>query len=322
MFNQRKVGIIGAGHVGSHCALSLILQGVCDEIVFVDIDKNKAQSQALDCMDTVAFLPHRAKIKRGEIKDLREMDIIVISVGTIDNISKNRLSELEGSLNMIKSFIPDIMKIGFKGYFVVITNPVDIVTYFVQKLSGLPHNHVIGTGTGLDSARLRRTLSTKLNIDAKSIQAYMLGEHGDSQMGVFSQTTINGIELNKFLEKTKLNIDLDEVENIVTKAGWEIYSGKKSTEFGIACVCTEIIRAIYSDEKKVMACSGYLQGHYGNYGVYTGVPVIIGKHGVENILELELNEKEKDKFNRTIEIIKKHIEIGSEILDETTCINF
>lgn len=322
MFSQRKVGIIGAGHVGSHCALSLIFQGVCDEIVFVDVDKNKAQSQAFDCMDTVAFLPHRVKVKKGEIKDLKEMDIIVISVGTIDNISKNRLSELKGSLSMIKSFVPDVMEVGFKGYFIVITNPVDIVTYFVQQLSGLPHNHVIGTGTGLDSARLRRALSTKLNIDAKSIQAYMLGEHGDSQMGVFSQATINGMKLNDFLEKTEKKIDLDEVENIVAKAGWEIYSGKKSTEFGIACVCTDIIRAIYSDEKKIMACSGYLQGHYGQDGIYTGVPVIIGKHGVEKVLELELNEKESSKFNKTIEIIKKHIDIGDKILEETVCINF
>ena len=314
MFNQRKVGIIGTGHVGSHCALSLMLQGVCDEIVLVDCDEVKAQSQAYDCMDTAAFLPHRVRVKKGEVKDLGEMDIIVISVGTIDNVSQDRLSELEGSINMIKSFVPDIMKAGFKGYFVVITNPVDIVTYFVQKLSGLPHQHVIGTGTGLDSARLCRTLSMKLNIDAKSIQAYMMGEHGDSQMAVFSQVTINGMGLNSFLKKIDKEIDLEEVETIVTKAGWDIYTGKKSTEFGIACVCTDIVRAIYSDEKKVMACSGYLQGHYGEENIYTGVPAIIGKYGVEKVLELDLNKEEKERFNKTTDIIKKHIKIGEKIL--------
>lgn len=314
MFNQRKVGIIGTGHVGSHCALSLMLQGVCDEIVLVDCDEVKAQSQAYDCMDTVAFLPHRVRVKKGEVKDLGEMDIIVISVGTIDNVSQDRLSELEGSINMIKSFVPDIMKAGFKGYFVVITNPVDIVTYFVQKLSGLPHQHVIGTGTGLDSARLCRTLSMKLNIDAKSIQAYMMGEHGDSQMAVFSQVTINGMGLNSFLKKIDKEIDLEEVETIVTKAGWDIYTGKKSTEFGIACVCTDIVRAIYSDEKKVMACSGYLQGHYGEENIYTGVPAIIGKYGVEKVLELDLNKEEKERFNKTTDIIKKHIKIGEKML--------
>lgn len=314
MFNQRKVGIIGTGHVGSHCALSLMLQGVCDEIVLVDCDEVKAQSQAYDCMDTAAFLPHRVRVKKGEVKDLGEMDIIVISVGTIDNVSQDRLSELEGSINMIKSFVPDIMKAGFKGYFVVITNPVDIVTYFVQKLSGLPHQHVIGTGTGLDSARLCRTLSMKLNIDAKSIQAYMMGEHGDSQMAVFSQVTINGMGLNSFLKKIDKEIDLEEVETIVTKAGWDIYTGKKSTEFGIACVCTDIVRAIYSDEKKVMACSGYLQGHYGEENIYTGVPAIIGKYGVEKVLELDLNKEEKERFNKTTDIIKKHIKIGEKML--------
>ncbi|WP_418965460.1 L-lactate dehydrogenase [Cetobacterium sp.] len=314
MFNQRKVGIIGTGHVGSHCALSLMLQGVCDEIVLVDCDEVKAQSQAYDCMDTAAFLPHRVRVKKGEVKDLGEMDIIVISVGTIDNVSQDRLSELEGSINMIKSFVPDIMKAGFKGYFVVITNPVDIVTYFVQKLSGLPHQHVIGTGTGLDSARLCRTLSMKLNIDTKSIQAYMMGEHGDSQMAVFSQVTINGMGLNSFLKKIDKEIDLEEVETIVTKAGWDIYTGKKSTEFGIACVCTDIVRAIYSDEKKVMACSGYLQGHYGEENIYTGVPAIIGKYGVEKVLELDLNKEEKERFNKTTDIIKKHIKIGEKML--------
>lgn len=314
MFNQRKVGIIGTGHVGSHCALSLMLQGVCDEIVLVDCDEVKAQSQAYDCMDTAAFLPHRVRVKKGEVKDLGEMDIIVISVGTIDNVSQDRLSELEGSINMIKSFVPDIMKAGFKGYFVVITNPVDIVTYFVQKLSGLPHQHVIGTGTGLDSARLCRTLSMKLNIDAKSIQAYMMGEHGDSQMAVFSQVTINGMGLNSFLKKIDKEIDLEEVETIVTKVGWDIYTGKKSTEFGIACVCTDIVRAIYSDEKKVMACSGYLQGHYGEENIYTGVPAIIGKYGVEKVLELDLNKEEKERFNKTTDIIKKHIKIGEKML--------
>ncbi len=314
MFNQRKVGIIGTGHVGSHCALSLMLQGVCDEIVLVDCDEVKAQSQAYDCMDTAAFLPHRVRVKKGEVKDLGEMDIIVISVGTIDNVSQDRLSELEGSINMIKSFVPDIMKAGFKGYFVVITNPVDIVTYFVQKLSGLPHQHVIGTGTGLDSARLCRTLSMKLNIDAKSIQAYMMGEHGDSQMAVFSQVTINGMGLNSFLKKIDKEIDLEEVETIVTKAGWDIYTGKKSTEFGIACVCTDIVRAIYSDEKKVMACSGYLQGHYGEENIYTGVPAIIGKYGVEKVLELDLNKEEKERFNKTTDIIKKYIKIGEKML--------
>lgn len=314
MFNQRKVGIIGTGHVGSHCALSLMLQGVCDEIVLVDCDEVKAQSQAYDCMDTAAFLPHRVRVKKGEVKDLGEMDIIVISVGTIDNVSQDRLSELEGSINMIKSFVPDIMKAGFKGYFVVITNPVDIVTYFVQKLSGLPHQYVIGTGTGLDSARLCRTLSMKLNIDAKSIQAYMMGEHGDSQMAVFSQVTINGMGLNSFLKKIDKEIDLEEVETIVTKAGWDIYTGKKSTEFGIACVCTDIVRAIYSDEKKVMACSGYLQGHYGEENIYTGVPAIIGKYGVEKVLELDLNKEEKERFNKTTDIIKKHIKIGEKML--------
>lgn len=319
MVNTRKIGIIGAGHVGSHCAFSMILQGICDDITFVDVNKEKAVSQALDCMDTLAFLPHKVVIKSGEIKDLGDKDIIIICVGTIDNVSKDRLCELDHSLKIIKSFVPEIMKTGFKGHFIVITNPVDIITYYVQQLSGLPYNKVIGTGTGLDSARLRRILSGETGIDAKSIQAYMLGEHGDSQVAAFSCTTINGKYLPELItEKPKKfnKIDFEAIEKKTAETGWDILCGKGSTEFGIACTCSDMIRAIFHDEKKVMPCSAFLQGEYGASGIYAGVPAVIGKEGIEYIIELPLNEIEKKKLSNAFEIIKHHVEIGKEAIED------
>lgn len=314
MLDLKKIGIIGAGHVGSHCALSLILQGVVDDLILVDVDTQKAKSQALDCMDTLAFLPHRARIKAGTYEDLKDRDIIIISIGTIDNVSKDRLGELNVSLNIVKSFIPKVMEAGFDGYFVVITNPVDIITYYVQQLSGLPHNRVIGTGTGLDSARLRRILSEELDIDAKSIQAYMLGEHGNSQVAALSCAYINGKRLNDLLEEKPhrfKKLDFETIEKKTAETGWNIYIGKQSTEFGIACTCTDLIRAIYHDEKKIIPCSAYLQGEYGAHGFYAGVPAIIGKNGVEEIIELPLNSSERKKLNKTFEVITHHIKLYS-----------
>ena len=318
MLNVRKVGIIGAGHVGSHCALSLILQGVADDLILVDVDEQKAKSQALDCMDTISFLPHRATIKAGTYEDMKDRDIIVISIGTIDNVSKDRLGELERSLKIVASFIPKVMASGFNGYFVVITNPVDIITHFIQQLSGLPYNRVIGTGTGLDSARLRRILSEELDIDAKSIQAFMLGEHGNSQVAALSCAYVNGKKLSEYIKERAHkfeNIDFEAIEAKTAATGWDIYVGKQSTEFGIACTCTDIIRAIYHDEKKVMPCSAFLQGEYGARGFYAGVPVVIGKNGIEEIIELPINNKEREKLNKTFNIISHHITLGKTFLD-------
>lgn len=308
----RKVGIIGVGHVGSHCALAMILQGACDELTLVDIDKQKAKSQAIDCMDTISFLPHRTIIKNGEIDDLTNMDIIVISVGNL-TADKNRLNELKGSIEMVKSFVPQIVKNGFKGIFVVITNPVDIVTYYVQKLSGFPHNRVIGTGTGLDSARLRKVLSQTTNVDPRSIQAFMLGEHGDSQVANFSTGTINCKPILDYLkenEDTIGKLDLDQLEHKVAQGAWDIYAGKNCTEYGIGCTCSDLVQNIFHNERRVIACSAYLQGEYDYEGIYIGVPAIIGKDGLETIIELPLDERERTKFKKSCEIMSSYIEMA------------
>lgn len=308
MNNLKKVGIIGAGHVGSHCAYAMLLQGVCDEIIFFDSNKNRAISQSLDCMDTLSFIPHKAKITAGTLKDIANTDIIVISVGGIQ--SEDRMTELYSSNEIIKEVVPEIMKNNFNGIFIVITNPVDISTYLVQKYSGLPYNRVIGTGTGLDSARFRRILSTELNIDAKSIQSWVIGEHGNSQVPIFSSATINGKLLSDLIEENPLkfsHINFENIEKKVISAGWDIYVGKNSTEFGIGCTCAELIRAIFHDEKKVLPCSVFLNNEYGNSDIYIGLPAVVGKDGIEYIVKIPISNEEKEKFDLSCNTIKENI---------------
>ncbi len=305
---NNKVGIIGAGHVGSHCAYAMLMQGVCDKIIFNDIIKQKAVSQALDCMDTLPFIPHRAEITAGELKDIAECDIVVIAVGGIQD--EDRMAELYSSHNIIKDIVPKIMEYGFNGIFIVITNPVDIVTYMVQKYSGLPHCRVIGTGTGLDSARLQRILSIETGINPQSIQAWAVGEHGNSQVPVFSSASINGKLLTELIKENPekfSNINFNKIEEKVIGAGWEIYRGKNSTEFGIGCTCAKLVKTIFHDEKTVLPCSVFLNGEYKNSGIYTGVPAVVGKNGVEYTVEIPLDEKEQEKFDLSCKIIKENI---------------
>ena len=317
MINLKKIGIVGAGHVGSHCALTMMLEGVCDEITFVDVDNKKACAQALDCMDTISNLPHKIVVTSGNLENLGDKDIIIISVGTIDNVSQNRLGETKLSLELIKSIIPQIMNTGFEGYFIVITNPVDIITYYVQYLSKLPYNRVIGSGTSLDSGRFKRILSDELSINPKSITAFMLGEHGDSQVAAFSNVFLEGKRLDDYLnDNPEKNRDFDhsQVEKKVIESGWDIYQGKGSTEFGIGSMCSEIVKSIYHDKKNIIACGAYLDGQYGYKGVYAGVPVIIGKNGIEGIIELPLDNLEKSRLLNSFEILKKYIEFGRDAI--------
>ncbi|MDR1832585.1 MAG: L-lactate dehydrogenase [Fusobacteriaceae bacterium] len=306
---RKKMGIIGAGHVGSHVGLVLSLQGVCDEIVMVDIDKDKAYSQALDCMDAAPFCPNRVTITAGEMADLKDADMVVISVGSI--IAGDRLAERDISVGLVKQVIPDLMKTGFNGYILVITNPCDIITYAVWKLSGLPSHKVIGTGTGLDSSRLKRILSKHSGVDPHSIDAYMIGEHGDSQFAALSCASFAGKKMTELMkEKPEVfgKLDFDAISTEAAQAGWEVFKGKKSTEFGIACTLARLANAIYRDEKKIFPVSTLFNGEYGYSGVYAGVPAVVGQNGVEYIIELPISEDEKKKLERTMATIRKHVE--------------
>ncbi|WP_297133124.1 L-lactate dehydrogenase [Terrisporobacter sp.] len=306
---NRKVGIIGVGHVGAHVAFSLVTQGIVDELVLVDIDKQKAISERHDLLDATAYLPHRIRVNVGEYEDLADCDIIVNSVGKISE-DRDRLAELQNSVDMVKSYINRIMDAGFDGIIINITNPCDIIAYYIQQVSGLEPSRVIGTGTGLDSSRFKRALAEDTGVDEKSINGYTLGEHGDSQMIPWSTVSLGMKplhELEKERPETFGTLDKEDILYRTVKGGWFTYEGKKATEFGIASTAARMIRGIYHDEKYVTTASTLLEGQFGEENLYISIPVVIGKDGVEDKYELSLTDEELAKFKNSCNVVKDYI---------------
>jgi L-lactate dehydrogenase len=307
----RKVVIVGAGHVGSHCAFALATQGVCDEIIMVDIDQAKANSQAIDITDAVAYLPHHVEARQGSFQECKDADIVVISAGPLPMKDQTRLDTLGTTVKIVNTIIDPIVKSGFNGIIVSISNPCDVIAHYIWKRTGFPKNRVLGTGTALDSSRLRRILSSEIGIDQKSIQGYSMGEHGDSQMVPWSHVSIGGkkiFDLIKEKPDTYGKLDLPDIVKRTADAGWVVLNGKGSTEFGIGTALTEVVKTIFHDEKKILPCSVLLEGEYRQEAVFASVPVILGKDGVEGIVEINLTEQEQLLFNHTCGILKDYIE--------------
>ncbi|MGO5138877.1 L-lactate dehydrogenase [Clostridium butyricum] len=312
----RKVVIVGSGNVGSHCAFSLAVQGVCDEIIMIDKIEKKANAEAVDLSDTVSYLPHYVTSRKGTFEDCSDADIIVVSLGVPPEPNKSRLDFLEGTIREVDTIIEPIMKSGFDGIIVVISNPVDVVANYILEKTKLPKNRVFGTGTTLDSSRLRRILSHETGIDAKSIQGYTMGEHGDSQMVPWSHVSLGGkpiFDLIKEKPKTFGNLDLDDIEKRAAFAAYEIIAGKGCTEFGIGVGLTEIVKTILHNERKILPATTLLNGEYGQTDVFASVPVIMSKDGIEEIIEINLTDNEKEKFNNSCNIIRSYIEKSKEI---------
>ncbi|WP_312059606.1 L-lactate dehydrogenase [Anaerotignum sp.] len=303
----RSVGIVGVGHVGAHCAYSLAVQGIVDELVLVDINEQKAISECQDLRDSVAYLPHRVEVRTGGYADLKDCDVVVVSVGVITK-SNNRLDELNVSIGMVNSFVKQVVDAGFQGIFINITNPCDIVARQVHKLSGFDKSRVFGTGTGLDSSRFKAVLSRETGVDHKSLVAYTMGEHGDSQMAPWSHVTVNGKPLAELAEENeKYKVDHGAVLEEATKGGWVTFAGKGCTEYGIASTLARFVHAIFHDEKVVMPCSTQLNGEYGQSDIFISTPCVIGKDGVEEVFELRLNEEELKAFQHSCDVIRTNI---------------
>ena len=303
----RSVGIIGVGHVGAHCAYSLAVQGIVDELVLVDINEQKAISECQDLRDSVAYLPHRVEVRTGGYADVKDCDVVVISVGVITK-SNNRLDELNVSIGMVNSFVKQVVDAGFDGIFVNITNPCDIIARQVHKLSGFDKSRVFGTGTGLDSSRFKAVLAREMGIDHKSLVAYTMGEHGDSQMAPWSHVTVNGKPLPELMEKDKkYDVDKEAVLTEAIRGGWVTFAGKGCTEYGIASTLARIVNVIFHDEKAVMPCSTQLNGEYGQNDIFISTPCVIGKNGVEEVYEMNLTEEEMAAFHHSCDVIRTNI---------------
>lgn len=311
----RKIVIIGAGHVGSHCGFSLITQGVCDELVYIDTDHEKAVAQAMDLADATVYLPHHVNVRAGGYDELTDADIAVIAAGPLPDPEHNqtRMDTLGATIKEMKTIVGPMKDSGFSGILVSISNPADVIAHYMQVRTGLPAKRVISTSTTLDSARLRRVLSERTGLDQKSIHAYVMGEHGESQMVPWSNASIAGVPLLELMKKypsTYGTLDLAEVAEAAKKGGWVILYGKGSTEFGIGTALTEIVKTIFHDEKKILPVSCLLEGQYGQRDVYASVPAVLGADGVEHIVEIDMTQEELKKFGESCETMRKNFELA------------
>ncbi|SFB98600.1 malate dehydrogenase (NAD) [Bacillus sp. OV322] len=307
----RKIGIIGVGNVGSAAAFSVVHQGICEELTLVDIKEEKAVGEAIDFADSVGFMSSRTKVTSGRLLDLKDHDIILISVaGEPLKPWETRLDLLKGTSAIIKEVIPPLKDAGFEGIYVVATNPCDIITYLTWKLSGLPRNQIIGTGTALDSSRFRKILSEYLHVDPRSITGYTLGEHGDSQFGAWSHVTVGGKPIHEYIKENQNEIepfDFDEVIEHTKREGWNIFNRKGKTEYGIGNALAFIAKSILNDAYTICPVSVVLDGEYEEKGLAIGVPAVLCRTGLKQVIELKLDEKELALFNYSANVIKENI---------------
>ena len=311
MVQKRVLAVIGLGHVGAHVAYALAIQGIADELVLVDQNEQKLASEVQDLRDAVAYLPHRVTVRAGGFADLGACDVIVNSVGKIELLrgTHDRVTEMDFTIPAVRGYAEKIKASGFDGVLINITNPCDIVTRELAMGLGLPKGRVFGTGTGLDTSRLLSALNRQTGIDHKSITAYMLGEHGALQFAPWSCVSFRGMPLDE-LAKTneKFRFDRDALQKESIGGGWVTYAGKQCTEYGICTTAARMVHIVLHDEKAIMPASMELDGEYGETGLFAGVPCLIGKNGVEQIIELPLTDEEKAKFHDCCEGIRKNME--------------
>lgn len=303
----RKVSIVGSGLVGTACAYSMINQSISDEIMMIDRTYERAVANALDLSHCMDFTSTRTKVSAGRMEDCGDVDVVVLTAGANPKPGQSRLDVLGDAEKITRDIVQRIVGSGFQGVFVIAANPVDIVTYIVRDVSGFPRNRVIGTGTSIDSARLKTLLSEVFEIDPRSVNGYAMGEHGDSQFVAWSHVTIGGKPLLHILEQHKkrfAHVNLDDIARKTRDAGWEIFTRKGNTQFGIGNALAYIVRSILNDDHKIIAVSAVLEGEYGQSGVCVGVPAIIGEGGIEEVLELQLSSEEQLLFERSCGIIQ------------------
>ena len=298
--DKRKVVLIGTGMVGMSFAYSLVNQGgICNELVLIDLNRKRAEGEAMDLNHGLAFAKSNMKIYCGEYSDCKDADIVVIAAGVAQKEGETRLDLLKRNTEVFRSIITPVVKSGFDGIFVVATNPVDIMTRVTFELSRFGASKVIGTGTSLDTARLRYLLGDYFTVDPKNIHAYVIGEHGDSEFVPLSQVMLATKRVTGILDDEKNSYSYEgmaRIEEEVRTAAYKIIEAKSATYYGIGIALTRIVKAILGDENSVLTVSAKLSGEYGTKGVFIGVPSIIGRNGVKEIVELELTQEEQEKF--------------------------
>ena len=304
MVEKRKVVLVGTGFVGMSMAYALLNQGGVNELVLIDVAKEKAVGEAMDLSDGVPCASARMVIRAGDYDECKDANIVVITAGVAQKPGETRLDLAKTNAKIIKEVTENVVKSGFKGIFLIASNPVDVMTYVVGKVSGFPTNKVIGSGTVLDTARLRFLVAEHLNVSSKNVHAYIMGEHGDSSFVPWEHANVGCKKMKEIMKDNKHPMsDLDKIYTEVQQAAYEIINRKKATYYGIGLGLTKIIKAILNNQNEIMTVSTYLDGEYGHKGLYIGVPTIINSKGAREILELPLEGEEKEKFDKSCETL-------------------
>ncbi len=299
MVNIQKAAVIGCGFVGSSIAFALTQTGVFSELALIDVNREKAEGEAMDLSHGLPFA-RPMKIFAGDYPDLSECALIVITAGANQKPEETRLDLVHKNVAILKSVIPQIVRYNREAILLIVSNPVDILTWVAQKLSGLPARQVIGSGTVLDTARLKYLLSQHLNVDARSVHAVIVGEHGDSELAVWSGANVSGVDLDHFCELCGHTAHRENMERIyrdVRDSAYEIIEKKGATYYGIAAAVKRLALCIVRDEHSVLPVSAQLGGLYGVEDLCMSVPAVVGRSGVERVLEIELSPEESRAFH-------------------------
>lgn len=307
--NIRKVAMIGCGFVGAASCFSIMESGLFSEMVLIDANKEKAEGEALDIAHGLPF-SKPMKIYAGDYDDIVDASIIIISAGANQKPGETRLDLVKKNVAIFGQIMPEIAKRNVEGVILVVANPVDILTTVAQRLSGLPKSRVFGSGTVLDTARLKYLLGEHLEIDSRSIHAFIIGEHGDSEIAAWSSANVSGIPLSQCCEMRGFynhEKAMQDIAEQVKNSAYEIINRKGATYYGIAMSVKRICEAIVRDEKSILPVSSYLDGQFGIYGISLSMPAIVGRNGVEALVPIQLSDDELSRLKESAETLKKAI---------------
>ena len=301
-----KIILVGDGAVGSSYAFSLVQQGIAQELGIVDIVKDRTKGDAIDLADALPWTSPK-NIYSAEYADAKDADLVVISAGAPQKPGETRLDLVNKNLKILSSIVEPIVESGFDGIFLVAANPVDILTHATWRMSGFPEDRVIGSGTSLDSARLQKVIGEMEKVDPRSVNAYMLGEHGDTEFPAWSYNNVGGVKVSDWV-KAHPEVGEDKLEAIhkeVADMAYKIINLKGATFYGIGTALAFITKAILNNEHRVLPLSVPMNGQYGLHDIHIGTPAVVGRHGIEQIIEMPLDDKEKELMTASADQLKK-----------------
>jgi L-lactate dehydrogenase len=319
--NSRKVAVIGCGFVGSSSAFALMQSGLFSEMVLIDADTKRAEGEAMDISHGISFA-RPMQIYAGNYDDITDAAIIVITAGANQKPDETRLDLIKKNAAIMKSIVGEIKKRDFGGILLIVSNPVDILTLIALKESGYPSNRVIGSGTVLDTGRFKYLLGEHLDVDSRSVHAFIIGEHGDSELAAWSNARIGGLKVNDFCElRGHFNHEqsMKKIFENVRNSAYEIIERKHATYYGIAMAVKRICEAIVRNEKSILPVSSLMTGEYGLNDVVLSIPAVVGETGVQKVIPIELNDEELAKLKDSANILKDIAKDYKQILLKTCC---